>query len=754
MIGFALLLGGALSAVPAAAETAGPRVALVIGNSRYGGEIGDLANPANDARLMAETLRKLGFTVIERIDADQKQMQRAVVDFGKSLSQAGSEATGLFYYAGHGLQVDGENYLIPVNAAIKDERDVEVEAVASNLVLKQMDFAGNAVNIVILDACRNNPLSRSFRSQVSGLAEPRRKPRGSFIAYSTAPGDVAADGASRNSPYTRALVDAIQKPGAALEEIFRDVRSSVMAATQQKQVPWDSSSLTAPFYFIPPTETAAAEAPVAPAPAPSGDSKAVELAYWNSIANSSNPAMFERYLKRFPNGEFADLAAAKLEELQQSAAAEKTRTPETRAEPDLEIAELDATYVAVQGANIRAAPSTDAKIVARLKADDPVLVTGQVKGKDWYRVESETGAGFVNMTLLAQADANEIAEWRDLKATPGVEATKAFLAKHPDGYFKPKAEALLASLQQPSPAPAPAPATTPSPAPAPAAAAGPAVKAGQVLRDCGDCPEMVVVPAGVFVMGAATGETGNYTNESPQRQVAIKAFAVAKFEATIGDFGNFLQQSGYDAGSGCYVDSVNVVPTLSWKNPGFSGYAPGARDPVACVDWNAAQAYAAWLSKKTGRRYRLLTEAEFEYATRAGSTGFFPWGIDANQACAFANIADATAMRAPWWQAGYTGVNCNDGASYTTSVGRYQPNAFGLYDMIGNVAEWVADCYFDGYASAPADGSAVDVAGCQQRALRGGSWGANPYLSRSAARIYAGPSVRVTVYGFRVARDL
>jgi formylglycine-generating enzyme required for sulfatase activity len=324
-----------------------------------------------------------------------------------------------------------------------------------------------------------------------------------------------------------------------------------------------------------------------------------------------------------------------------------------------------------------------------------------------------------------------------------VDATKAFLTKHPDGYFKPKAEALLASLQQPPPAAATA-----------ATPAEPSAKSGQVIRDCSECPEMVVLPSGTFVMGAANGETGTYTNESPQRQVAIRAFAVAKYEVTIGDFGVFLQQSGYDAGTGCYVDVVNVTPGLSWKNPGFSGYAPGARDPVVCVDWNAAQAYAAWLSKKTGQRYRLLTEAEFEYAARAGSSGFFPWGIDMNQACAFGNIADLVAMAAPWWQTGYSGVNCNDGASYTTSVGRYRPNAFGLYDMIGNVAEWVADCYFDGYASAPTDGSAVDAAGCQARAVRGGSWGASPYLSRSAARSYAGAIARVNTYGFRVARDL
>jgi formylglycine-generating enzyme required for sulfatase activity len=737
------LIAAAVWSGTAHADTPEPRIALVIGNSAYGAEIGPLINPANDAKLMAATLRKVGFDVMELEDADRKTMSRAIVDFGEALAKAGGQATGLFFYAGHGLQVAGSNYLIPIAADITREGDVQSEAVPSDLVLQQMDFAGNAVNIVILDACRNNPLARGFRSQLRGLAEPQRKPRGSFIAYSTAPGGVAADGAGDNSPYASALSQAIIEPGAGIEEVFRDVRSNVMSVTNQKQVPWDSSSLTAPFYFIPPTQVAAAEPPP-PAPAPGGDSKAVELAYWTSIANSSNPAMFQSYLKRFPNGEFADLAAAKLEELKQPAEAEKSRTPETPADAGAEITELDATYVAVQGANIRAAPSTDAKIVARLKAEDPVQVTGQVKGKDWYRVESEAGAGFINMTLLAQADANEIAEWRDLKASPNTDAAKAFLAKHPDGFFKPKAEALLASLQAPAPAPAPA---------EPAAPAVPQVKAGEVIRDCGGCPEMVVVPSGIYVMGAMPGETGTYINENPQHQVAIKAFAVAKFEVTVKDFAAFVQ-SGYDPGSGCYLDTANITPGADWKNPNFAGYAQGERDAVACVDWNAAQAYAGWLSQKTGQHYRLLTESEFEYAARAGSATYFPWGIDANQACGFANIADAVAMSAAWWRAGYVGVTCSDGAAYTTAVGRYRPNAFGLYDMIGNIAEWVADCYFDGYAAAPADGSAFDMLGCQQRAVRGGSWGSNPYLSRSAARTYAPQNARVNLYGFRVARDL
>ena len=603
----------------ASAETTEPRVALVIGNSDYEGAIGALANPANDARLMSATLRKLGFEVIELEDADQKKMQHAIIEFGEALAKAGSEATGLFYYAGHGLQVNGENYLIPVNAEITNEREVEVESVASNLVLKQMDFAGNAVNIVILDACRNNPLTRGFRSQVSGLAEQRIKPRGSFIAYSTAPGDVAADGNAENSPYTRAVAEAIQKPGVALEEVFRDVRSRVMAVTNQKQVPWDSSSLTAPFYFIPPAETAA----VAEAPA-GGEATAVELAYWNSIAGSTNPAMFQNYLKKYPNGAFADIAAAKLEELGKAGGAEKARSPEAPVSTEM-----------------------------------------------------------------------------------------------------------------------------------PAAPNEPAMRAGQTFRDCKDCPEMVVVPAGSFIMGAQSGETGSYQNESPQHQVTIgKAFAVGRFEVTNNEFADFVEQSGYDAGNACYIDTVNAATGVNYLNPGFASYRPGDRDPVVCVSWEDAQAYVAWLSQKTGKRYRLLAEAEWEYAARAGSTSTYPWGVDPNRACTFANLADETAKRAPWWQQNYVGVACDDRTVYTAPVGRYQPNAFGLFDMIGNVNEWVADCYMDGYAAAPKDGSAFEMAGCQQRSVRGGGWGANPYFARAAARSYAPSTARVNVDGFRVAREL
>ena len=218
------------------------RIALVIGNSRYD-ELGALRNPANDAKLLAGTLRRLGFDVDLVVDADQKKMKRAVKLLGEKLLRAGPSAIGLFYFAGHGVQIAGENYLIPAGASIAKEADVSIEAVAANDVLKQMQYAGNAVNLIFLDACRNNPMARGFRSVQPGLARVDA-PRGSFVGYSTAPGEVAIDGAGDNSPYAIALAEELSEPGISIEVAHREVRRKVLKMTGDAQTPWDSSSLT------------------------------------------------------------------------------------------------------------------------------------------------------------------------------------------------------------------------------------------------------------------------------------------------------------------------------------------------------------------------------------------------------------------------------------------------------------------------------------------------------------------------------
>jgi uncharacterized caspase-like protein/formylglycine-generating enzyme required for sulfatase activity len=229
------------------------RVALVIGNSEYAS--GPLPNPANDAKLMGDALTSLGFDVIARRNADQTTMKRAIEEFGSRLEKAGAGAVGLFYYAGHGVQLNGKNYLIPTTARIDREGDVEIEAVSADWVIEQMRYARNQLNIVILDACRNNPFTRSMRSVDHGLAS-MDAPAGIIIAYSTAPGSVAADGSGRDSPYTEALTQAIRDLHEPVEQVFKHVRVNVMAETGGKQIPWEASSLTGDFYFAGPSKVA------------------------------------------------------------------------------------------------------------------------------------------------------------------------------------------------------------------------------------------------------------------------------------------------------------------------------------------------------------------------------------------------------------------------------------------------------------------------------------------------------------------
>ncbi len=225
----------------------GARIALVIGNSAYQ-HVGALSNPGNDAALMTATLEKVGFKVTTLIDADQLAMKKAMLEFGRQL-RGGADAS-LFYYSGHGLQVKSENYLIPVDASIADEGEVDLQAVAVNSFLQTMDSSPAKVKIVVLDACRNNPFASSFRSLSRGLATVDA-PTGTYIAYSTAPGNVAEDGTGSNSTYTAALADSILQPGLTIEQAFKKTRIQVLTVSDQKQVPWESSSLTGDFYFSP-----------------------------------------------------------------------------------------------------------------------------------------------------------------------------------------------------------------------------------------------------------------------------------------------------------------------------------------------------------------------------------------------------------------------------------------------------------------------------------------------------------------------
>ena len=241
------------------------RHALVIGNANY--QSSPLRNPLNDARDMAAALQGLGFEVHSLLDADVSSMEQAILDFGDRLRDGG---VGLFYYAGHGVQAQGSNYLIPLQANISREIQLKRKAIDAGLVLDAMGAANNGLNIVILDACRDNPYENSFRNTTRGLAR-MDSPKGSLIAYATAPGDVAADGDGRNGVFTKHLLEQMQKPGVQVEQVFKQVTQAVHAETRQRQTPFMTSSLLGDFYFKPASAAASATTPApkpAPAPAP------------------------------------------------------------------------------------------------------------------------------------------------------------------------------------------------------------------------------------------------------------------------------------------------------------------------------------------------------------------------------------------------------------------------------------------------------------------------------------------------------
>ena len=229
------------------------RIALVIGNSAYSS--GPLKNPVNDAAAMAAMLKKLDFAVTLKINAKQQEMDESIREFGKQLKRI--RGVGLFYYAGHGMQIGGVNYLLPVNARIEKESDVRFQSVNADMVLAEMENAENGLNIVILDACRDNPYSRSFRNAARGLAVVSDAPAGTFISYSTGANQVARDGKGKNSPYTRALLEFMDKPGLSINNVFMNVRSRVKKETGQ--IPWELSSLEGDFFFVLGTATKVVE---------------------------------------------------------------------------------------------------------------------------------------------------------------------------------------------------------------------------------------------------------------------------------------------------------------------------------------------------------------------------------------------------------------------------------------------------------------------------------------------------------------
>jgi len=276
----------------------------------------------------------------------------------------------------------------------------------------------------------------------------------------------------------------------------------------------------------------------------------------------------------------------------------------------------------------------------------------------------------------------------------------------------------------------------------------PQIRPGSIIQDCPTCPALTVLPTGRFEQGTAAAD-GSAFEKPPHWVMIAHPIALSTNAVTVDEFRAFVAATGRDM-QGCdtYDGAWRHRAENNWENPGF---VQTGSHPVTCASWNDAKAYAAWLSAKTGHRYRLPSASEWEYAARAGGVAVQPWSEDGSGACASANVADQSAARRyPGWSV----FACNDGYVQTSPVGTFKANLFGLNDMLGNVFQWTEDCWNSDYKAAPIDGSARMDGNCAERELRGGSWFSTPAYVRANYRNHFGADYRTSSVGIRVARDV
>ena len=561
------------------------RIAFVIGNGDYNADgdyddKDDLDDVPRDASLIADTLRKLNFRVTELHDLDLDGMENALAKFAREIR--GPKKVGFFYYAGHGVQVRNQNYLIPVQANIHDVHEFAYKAYNAEKLMSVFNFAENDLNIAVLDACRNNPYRGLFRSPTRGLIDLKPE-HGSLIAYSTAPNAIAAD----DGVYARSLAEHLLRPGLHIESVFKAVTAEVKSRSNGQQEPWHLSSLSRDF----------------------------------KIAGPANSPV-------------RDNAAATIE----------TTLQLTRGERRSIQASLN-------------------RLGHNVGFEDGLFGDRTRDGiRQYQRAEDEAETGYLT-----------------------ARQAKALLAPHQT----------TARSNENSRQPA----------------------SGTAFQDCPECPEMVVIPGGTFLMGSPEDEPGRDNDEGPQREVTVPAFAMGKYEVTFAEWDACLA----DGGCGGY-------------KPDDQGWGRGDR-PVINVSWDDAQKYIHWLNTKVdGTPYSLPSEAEWEYAARASASTAYPWGAEWSE-----------------WDAAR--ANGAFSAGRTRKVGAYPANSYSLHDTIGNVWEWVQDDYRDTFEDAPRDGDAW-FGGRGKKVLRGGSWISFPRYLRTANRNVSSLDNRSNEVGFRVARAL
>jgi formylglycine-generating enzyme required for sulfatase activity len=775
------------------------RIALVIGISAYQNAPA-LANPVNDARAIGEALRRLKFDVTEIYDANFGALANGIREFG--IRAAGADVA-LVYYAGHGVQVDRENYLLPSDAKLERERDLLYEAMPLERLLGEVSQASK-IGMVLLDSCRSNPfidrVSRSMSvagravSTLAGLARVDNVPRNTMVVMAAKADQVAEDG-GQHSPFAGALLAHFQIPGLELSLFFRSVRDTVLRATNNRQEPFVFSSLGAePFYFFPRPPN---RSPVL------GEIKPLQVtdAAGPTALGIAQPAdpdqdpLTVRFIGLPSSGEVR--IDGRVIALNAIVSADKfmTATYKPTGQTLGAVGTVDVLVEDGRGGSVTGSlpvtvvsshhpPVVEASRTLRLRSvalgikpptspdGDPLTITvktlprGQVysgttalrtgdrlkpqeladlifvpdagvsgpAGAFRYTVDNGHG-GVVEAGVdfeLAPAGTGPDAGSQHVASAPAEAPKPAIAAASPPSpppQVRPVPERPVAAPPPPDRQPPPVIAMAdplvpltgaPSNSRVMTATAVPMVprfeggQAGQPARfqDCPNCPWMVRVPAGSLMMGQGSRDA----EAMPAHRVELRSFALGQAPVTVAEWKACM------AAGGC-----SFLPRMRVATD---------RTPVHNLSWEDTVQYTGWLSRTTGHAYRLPSEAEWEYAARAGTTTRYWWGDGVG--VALANCADCGGTQ---------------DAHGPLPADAMRPNPFGLLDMLGGVAQWTSDCWVPNYAGAPNDGSPREAKNCEKRVLRGGGFREGQNQITVVARGNYDASVRYPVNGLRVARD-
>lgn len=654
-----------------------PRLALVIGNDDYQ-NVTKLKNAAADATDMAAALKELNFEVLSGINQTEKQMKAIIREFGDKLRV--QKGIGLVFYAGHGVQSNGQNYLIPIDADIPREDEIEDEAVNMRQITGKFETAKSEMNIIILDACRNNPFAKEWGEARTvdpneGIGKIAIPPKGTFMFYSTEPGKTASDGSGRNGLFTEALLANIKKPGLELERLYKVVANSVREKSREKQVPYREGNVTTDFYFAGSPANAVSASSVVKTNKTESEIKAettatVEKETWDVIKDSTNPQDFREFLAGSPTGTYELKAKIILEKLEW----DLIKTTKDKIKVQSFLNEFsDGVYVKAAKAKLRQLESQANTEPAKTEAETIEPVKSEPKIEE-----------------TAKTEAAEIVEEKPVKKTVVPKAS----ARRTITKAKPIAADANKFQMKPN-------------------------KFGM---------ELIYVPAGSFMMGASEANV----NEA----YALGRKEDAEIEKT--DFDNEKSAHRVTFADGFWMSKTEVTQAqwLAVMGKFDNQFQECEECPVDRISWDDAKRFIAKLNEQNdGFEYRLPSEAEWEYAARGGKTGVLP-------------VAASKMSDIAWYK-----VNSGDAEGNNTKaqpVGQLQPNNFGLYDMLGNVAEWCEDTYSENYENSPADGTADTTGNLKIRILRGGFFNDLSYRLRLTRRDRLSGEIRRSQNGLRI----